>query len=416
MAETEGQHKLRTVALLGIIVGIALIPTGIGAPMIGVSVAALALSTEVARSSLSAGRDAVREETRRAAEHVRKTVTEAVKPRAGETPEHPRWWGRQVLRGAAGAARGVRGLRRAMHRRQPGDPAAIGQKPAGPLRRIRSAVRAGTRRGARRTRQRLGQHGQRLRRERWRGVLPIVAGGLAVPSLRGIRSRWTRRRGRPAPAREPIALGPATAGPALAALPPGDGEPVHRERPERPVLSLPVPEFASEAEWRMANGIPAPAPAQVPAAPAALPAGNAESEAPGLAPAAIANDQPAAIGGSVPTGTNPYAPAMRAPSAPPANGGAATHSEWMTLMARLREAHANAMKNYDSALANLRKVNPGQTHYAECVRYFGACGDYLKRIEAFIGAVDKLEGPIRAATDALGGPKERANSNYHAVY
>ncbi len=115
-------------------------------------------------------------------------------------------------------------------------------------------------------------------------------------------------------------------------------------------------------------------------------------------------------------GGNPWAPDMRPAAAVPASGGAAVHSEWMTLMGRLREAHAQAMRNYESALANLRSANPGQTHYAECVAWFLSAHDFLQRIQAHIAAVDNLEGPIRAATDALGGPRERADSSYHAEY
>jgi hypothetical protein len=421
MAETEGQHKLRTVALLGIIAGIVLIPTGIGAPLIGVSVAALALSTEVARSSLSAGRGAVREETRRAAGHVRSTITEAAKPRPGETPEHPRWWGRKVLRGAAGAVRGARGLRRAMHRRQPGDPAAIGQKPAGPLRRIRSAVRAGAARGARRTRQRLGQHRERLRREGWRGVLPIVAAGLALPGLQGFRDRWRHRPGRPAPAHEPIALGPAISPPGRAALPPG--RPGHEaeeagEDPQEPGYTpdIRVPVEGWPEEWdspwirRARPGDPVPE-VQPPA----------EDVAPELAPVptAIGDQQPAAIGGpmpNLPATRGRYAPNVQGGAGNlPASGNGANHSGWMLLMERIETAVQHGTRLYEAAAAELAKVNPGETHYAETLGYLHQAGQMLPHVRAHIRAVDALEGPIKSATDGVGGPKERADSSYHAV-
>jgi hypothetical protein len=404
MAETEGQHKLRTVALLGIIVGIPLIPTGIGAPMIGVSAAALLLSTEVTRSSLSAGRGAVREEVRRAAEHVRSVAAQAMKPQADETPESPRWWGRKVLQGTAGTVRGIRSLRRAMRRRQPGEPAAIGQKPAGPLRRIRSAIRNGGRQGMGRTRQRLRQHRERLRREGWRCILPIAAGGLALPGLRGARNAWGRRPWRRQP-QQPAPLGPIALGP-LPALPPAGVTPQAGPQDREPAAA-PVP-------GRLAPGRTAGDPRDRPP----VHPGYGKSVAPWLAPAAIDNDQPAAIGGSVPNlpaTRGKYAPGARPGGALPTSGNSANHSGWMLLMERIELAVQQARRQYEGSAAELAKVNPGRTHYAETMSYLGATEDTVRQVRAHIEAVDKLEGPIRSATDGVGGPAERADSSYHSV-
>jgi hypothetical protein len=139
--------------------------------------------------------------------------------------------------------------------------------------------------------------------------------------------------------------------------------------------------------------------------------------APELAPAAIANDQPAAIGGSMPNlpaTRGKYAPNVRA-GALPASGTSANHSGWMLLMERIEAGIELGSRLYEASAAGLAGVNPGADHYADTIGCLNRVRDTLKQVRAHIDAVDKLEGPIKSATDALGGPDQRADSRYHQL-
>jgi hypothetical protein len=311
---------------------------------------------------------------------------------------------------------------------------AISQGAAGPVRRILSATRAGAREGMRLTRARLRQRRAQAGRAGLRSILRAGARGL---SLAAMARRRRRRRNRNGSVQLRLCDDCGLLF-ALAAL-----------------MAVFVLVNGARQVWRLCrncrplheNPAPGPAPVSPPPPSSELPAGDGQPELPAvdgqpelpagsahpdgdvpvnvtpeLAPASAAygDEQPALTGGSMPRalgpGGNRWAPAMRPAAALPVTGGAATHGEWMMLMDRLREAHAQAMRNYESALSNLQCVNPGRTHFAECVAWFRSAHDYLKRIEAHITAVDVLEGPIKSATDTLGGPAERADSSYHAYY
>jgi hypothetical protein len=117
---------------------------------------------------------------------------------------------------------------------------------------------------------------------------------------------------------------------------------------------------------------------------------------------------------NLPATRGKYAPNVRG-GALPTSGTSANHSGWMLLMERIEVAVQQARRLYESAAAELAKVNPGRTHYAETLAYLNATSDIVGQVRAHIEAVDRLEGPIKSATEALGGPAERADSGYHSV-
>jgi hypothetical protein len=452
--EESGKHRFRALAWVGIAAGIVLLGTPAGAPLLGASIAALLASAApeiagAARTGASAARDAARVERQRAAEHVRSKVREFETRGAAKTPDRAHWWASKAISRA-------RSLRRAMRGARPGAKSAraLAQKPAGPVRRILSAGRTGAAAGWRGARKRAVQaraaRRERIRKGGWKCVFRPGSAGLSVA---GIRRALRRRR---AQARETRLArcedcGVMHGAPALAWVPvvvEGRTEqwrlcPQCRLLHEDPGLGAVPVGVAPESAGALPSGdtgpqqpetqaLDAPQEAMAPAPPAAgalalsgprelppLNPGYGKSVAPELAAAAaIASNQPAAIGG----GSMPNLPATRGKYAPNVHGGAlptsgtsANHSGWMLLMERIELAVQQARRQYESAAAELAKVNPGRTHYAETLAYLNETADIVGQVRAHIEAVDRLEGPIKSATEALGGPAERADSGYHSV-
>lgn len=190
--------------------------------------------------------------------------------------------------------------------------------------------------------------------------------------------------------------------------------------------------FVDETGPRMI-GAPAPAAGKSGGAAALL-----AEETPGPAPAGTGEPElvpagrPAIEGGNVVLpASSPWVPgaevAIRARTVPagrlagPVLGGPVVgqstdvhHGGWLAMTAELLRLNEEAHRQYEGCVAELRLLNPQSPQFRECMAWLEKVQGLHLRIAQMITRVDAKEGPVTAATEALGGPGKRNPSSYHA--
>jgi hypothetical protein len=356
----------------------------------------------------NAGMAAVGREARRARDHVSSRL-KAARDSASTPGTKKTWWGKA-------AAHAVKGIREGMRRARAGARShrALGESGHGPAGRIASAIVGGLVGGARAGWAQVRGNARR-RQQRLRDGDDTIGSYfrlvMAWVRFMGAVWHWSRRAGQRTRRRWTPQGEPCDDCGRMCLLTALDWWPV-QVRDDRVEWWRLCPQCRALHPWQQRDPDPQPVPA--------LPAGSATPEPPSAeeGPRLTAR-QPVAIGAPVMAGNqlarrSGTVANMRGGVAAPSAANAAVHSRWVELQRRLVGALEGMHGGLEVVKSQLAQVNPGETHFAETVKLVDQLGQYAAFVAKMTETVDGIEDPIRQETERVGGPKERADTSYHA--